>query len=464
MQERATSSHEQYDRLIDEVENCDVIEGVGHLMRQIAAAMRIYAKSLLVNETYEHPFSLTLTVKAVKNLLDEANENNETHPSTLFLLMKNLTHLEQILREADKADKAEQDIEPSDLYFHYQENEPLSTILKSEHPHFRFAVRLTLCLLLGYSIMHLFQIEKGAWILLTSLIVCQQTYGATRQRLFHRISGTLLGVFFGAALAHLLPTTTGQLLIYLGTIYALFFFLKKNYVVAVIFVTIYVSAAYNLLSGEGVDVLIPRVIDTIIGGFLAYAVVRFMWPDWQYKQLPSLLLSAIEKNRRFFKSIYKKSTTESHYLEHRLSANKADNALASSWKDMRLEPKSKRYYQQKAFRLTDLNHVLLSYISAFGVHYRNPKDQLDDEQVHFCEYVTQTLQHVTQMISQHTDEEMTEKYIAQAHEREEEIARYIEENDNQGAVLIQNIARVARQLMVETSGLRELYQNENEEK
>ena len=37
-------------------------------------------------------------------------------------------------------------------------------------------------------------VEKNGWILLTSLIVCQQTYSETRQRMFHRIAGTFIGV------------------------------------------------------------------------------------------------------------------------------------------------------------------------------------------------------------------------------------------------------------------------------
>ena len=457
LQERATSSHEQYDILSGQVKNADLIEGFGQLMHQIAGAMHLFAESLLTSEAYKHPISLVWTVTALKNMLHAEKETDEAHYSTLSLLMNNLSGLEQSLRNQEKA---ERQIEVSDFNARRPERQPLSAILTPQHPRFRFAVRLTLCMVLGYGIMHFFHIEKGAWILLTSLIVVQQTYSATRQRLFHRIFGTLMGVVLGVGLAQLLPTLTGQIVLLLGTIYAFFFWLKRNYTIAAIFITIYVLAAFNLLAGVGVAVMLPRIIDTLIGGFLAYFVVRFIWPDWQYKQLPVLLHTAIAKNKRYFQSIYDTSISESHYLHNRRTAHNADNALTSAWKDMRLEPKSKRHYQQKAFRLTDLNHALLSYISAFGVHNHKTKDPLNEEELRFCCFVNHILLFVEEAMSHHVEEIPFDQHIAQANEWEREIAHVKSDTDNQRIALIHNIARVSRELLVEARGLRQVHEQE----
>ncbi len=455
MQERATSSHEQYDILSGQVKNADLIEGFGQLMREIARAMQLFAESLLTSEPYKHPISLVWTVTALKNMLLAEEEANEPHYSTLSLLMNNLSGLEQSLRNEEKADRQ---IEISDFNSRRPERQPLSAILTPHHPRFRFAVRLTLCLLLGYALMHLFHIEKGAWILLTSLIVCQQTYSATRQRLFHRMFGTLLGVVLGVSLAHLLPTLTGQVLLLLGSIYAFFFWLRKNYTIAAIFITIYVLGAFNLLAGQGVAVMLPRLIDTLIGGLLAYFVVRFIWPDWQYKHLPVLLFTAVTKNKRYFESVYDASITETQYSHNRRTAHNADNALTSAWKDMRLEPKSKRHYQQKAFRLTDLNHALVSYISAFGVHNRKVKQSLTEDDLRLCQNVSHILQFAAETMSQRSDDVQFGEHMAQANEWEGEIARIKSDTDNQRIALIHNIARVSRELLVEARGLRKVYE------
>lgn len=455
MQERATSSHEQYDILSGQVKNADLIEGFGQLMREIGHAMHQFAESLLTSEAYRHPISLVWTVSALKNMLDAENETNEAHYSTLSLLMSNLSGLEESLRNEEKSLRQ---IEVSDFNSRRPERQPLSGILTPKHPRFRFSVRLTLCMLLGYTLMHLFHIEKGAWILLTSLIVCQQTYSATRQRLFHRMFGTLLGVVLGVSLAHLLPTLMGQLLLLLGSIYAFFFWLRKNYTIAAIFITIYVLGAFNLLAGQGVAVMLPRIIDTLIGGFLAYFVVRFIWPDWQYKHLPVILHTAVAKNKRYFQSIYDNTITETQYVHNRRTAHNADNALTLAWKDMRLEPKSKRRYQQKALRLTDLNHALLSYISAFGVHNRKINDPLAKDELRFCYYVSHILQFVSETMSQHVDDVPFGEHIDQANEWEREIAHTKSDTENQRIALIHNIARVSRELLVEARGLRQMYE------
>ena len=456
MQERATSSHEQYDILSGQVRNPDLIEGFGQLMRQIARAMQRFAESLLTGETYRHPISLVWTITALKNMLDAEKENNEAHYSTLSLLMKNLSGLEQSLRNADTTG---QKLKIPNFHNERPERKTLTSILTPQHPRFRFAVRLTLCIVLGYSIMHLFHIEKGAWILLTSLLVVQQTYSATRQRLFHRIFGTLMGVVLGVGLAQLLPTLTGQILLMLGTIYAFFFWVKQNYTIAAIFITIYVLAAFNLLAGAGVAVMLPRIIDTLIGGFLAYIVVRFIWPDWQYKQLPVLLHAAIGKNRHYFQTIYNESVTETEYLQIRRTANNADNALTSAWKDMRREPKSKRRYQQKAFRLTNLNHALLSYISAFGVHIHKTEHPLGEDELRFCGYINHILQFVTETMSQNVDDSLFDQHIAQANNWEEEIAHAKYNTNIQRMALIHNIAHVSRELLEEAHRLQQVHED-----
>lgn len=453
MQERVTSNHAQYDVLSEQVKNRDIMEGFGQVMRQTAHALRIYAESLLTNKPYRHPMPLRWTIKALKSMLHTEKGNIEGQYSTLIMLKKSLSGLETTLQTEDKEDKREKKSKNYSFYFQRSKRQSLSDMLTRQNSHFRFAIRLTLCMMIGYSIMHLFHLEKGAWILLTSLIVCQQTYSATRQRLFRRVIGTLLGIVIGAGLILMLPTISGQILIFLGAIYGFYYFLKKKYIIAVVFVTLYVLASYNLLEGEGVTVMLPRIIDTLIGGFIAYLAVRFIWPNWQYKQLPILLHKAVLKNNRYFTSSYDKSVTETQYLQHRLTAHNADNDLTMAWKDMWYEPKSKRHFQQKAFRLTDLNHALLSYISAFGVLNQHSKHLLSDEELRLCKNVNKILQFVAEMMSQKVDSLLLSTYIMQASELEEEIATIKLNTENESIVLTHNIARVSRELLMEAHGL-----------
>jgi YccS/YhfK family integral membrane protein len=446
MQERVISSHEQYDLLTEQVKNSELIEGFGQLMRELAKAIALYAESMITGEPYRHPLSLRWTVSAMQRMLED--EKGEAHHLTLSLLMRNLIGLEKNLRENEESGSQ---IDLSAFYARKPERKRLRELLTPTHPRFRFAVRLTLGWLLGYGMMLLLHFEKGAWILLTSLIVFQQTYSATRMRLFHRVLGTLLGVILGVALAQLLPTHAGHILLLLGSIYAFFYWLKKNYTIAAIFITTFVLAVFNLLSSQGVEVMLPRITDTLIGGAIAYLVVRFVWPDWQYKQLPTLLHAAVVKSKRYFESIYDGSVSEEEYQHNRRQAYNADNALTSAWKGMRLEPKNSRQYEENAFNLTNLNHALLSYISAFGVHKHAESLTLKERE--FCHNISAVLQYVTELLTGTADVSQLDTLLQKANCWEESLEELQHDATNRWAGLIYNIAHVSRELLIETKGI-----------
>ena len=52
---------------------------------------------------------------------------------------------------------------------------------------------------------------------------------------------------------------------------------------------------FNLL-GEGFEVALPRIIDTLIGCAIAWAAVSFIWPDWKFRNLPRVLDRAMNAN------------------------------------------------------------------------------------------------------------------------------------------------------------------------
>jgi uncharacterized membrane protein YccC len=254
-------------------------------------------------------------------------------------------------------------------------------------------------------------------------------------------------VILGVLVTQILPTISGQIILQFTSIYLFFYWLKKNYVVAAAFITTYVLASFNILSDQGVAVMLPRIIDTLLGGAIAYMVVRFVWPDWQYKRLPQLLITAVEKNKRYFESIYEGSVTEEDYLHNRRTAYNADNELTSAWKGMRLEPKDSEQYQESAFNLTNLNHALLSYISAFGVHKHS--EELTSKEKEFCIDISEVLQYVSNLLNKKAEQHQIDTLIQSAIYWEETLEEMQKDASNARAGLIYNIAHVSREILIE---------------
>lgn len=445
IQRRATSSHEEYYILSENTDNTELITGLGQLMKEVGKAIQLYADSILTETTYKHPISLTWTKSALEQLF-KLYQDSPQYPA-LSLLFTNISKLEEILRNIDSEDTALAGSEPE--FKKKQPPVPLQKLLNPKHLRFRHAVRLMLCLVIGYTLKYYFHIEKGDWILLTSMLVLQQTYSATRQRIFYRILGTIIGVVVGISIAHIIISLEGRILVLMLSVYLFFKYVRTNYTVAVIFITTFVLEIFDILGNRGIMVMQPRLADTLIGAALAYVSIRFLWASWSYKKLPVLIETAIGKNKRYFDSIYTQGTDYSTYLHYQRTANNADNQLTEAWRDMRLEPKGKQKFLKSAHRFTYFNHSLLSYISAFGTHHFN--GGLTEVEVTFCERISEVLE----VIHQNRPHTLSDFAIIANKSKVlvQELHNYKEHATQKSAVVLYNIARITDELLWEMKEL-----------
>ena len=384
LHERAASSHESYDLLSSKTDNIKLVEGLGQLLLEISEAVKQFSECLIMNRSYKHPISLKWTVSALSEMM--LLHKNDSQYAALSLLFDNLTEMERTL--SDIGNPVVTDMVPSDY-------EPLTVVQRvkglfdTHNPRFKYALRLSISLLVGYGLMYYFKLEKGEWILLTSLLVSQQSFMSTRQRFGERVLGTLYGVVAGLLLVQLLPTMAGHIVLLLISYYLFFYYTKHKYGIAVIFVTILVITLFDIQFNQGMEVMGPRMLHTIIGSVLAYLSVRFILPDWQYRNLPLLLSNALESNEKYFRAIYSDDVDSETYNQLRQEAHHADAALTAAWQSIKVEPRRARQFQDQAFRLTYLNHTTLSYISAFGAHNRNNK--IYEENLVVCHEISNIL-------------------------------------------------------------------------
>ena len=236
---------------------------------------------------------------------------------------------------------------------------------------FRHAVRMSLVLCAGYAFIQFTGLQHGYWILLTSLFVCQPNYNATRHRLALRIIGTLVGVAIGLPVLLLVPSIEGQLVLIVLTGVLFFAFRNVQYAHATMFITLLVLLCFNLL-GEGFEVALPRIIDTLIGCAIAWAAVSFIWPDWKFRNLPRVLDRAMNANCRYLDAILEQyhqgRDNRLAYRVARRDAYNRDAELASVVSNLSTEPRADGAQRETAFRLLCLNHTFTSYISALGAH------------------------------------------------------------------------------------------------
>jgi uncharacterized membrane protein (TIGR01666 family) len=445
LHERAASSHERYDLLSDDPENKELLEGIGQTLLQLSLAIKQFANSLLTGTPYRHPISLAWMVNALKDQFEKA-ENKATHP--LAPLINNLNRSHQSL--ANLNEDQQRSLTPRLAKDERKIGERLKAQLNWNHPRLRYAIRLSLCFLIGFAISEGFQIARGEWIILTSLFVCQPSYSETRRRLLQRVLGTLTGVIAGVLIVQLFPTSAGQLVLMLASAFTFLFWLRRNYSISVIFITIFVLSAFSLITDEGVAIMVPRLVDTVIGSVLAIISVRLLWPDWQYKRLPGLIKEALSKNTAYFQAIineYEHESTDDDfdYRVARRQAHRADNALVLAWQGMQMEPKNRQHFRKQAFTLTYLNHALLSYLSALGAH-RQQQQLSTIELLSIAKDVLAALQEVTN--SMQVQNGMDDKHIDNLmHEIKEHLNNTEQGEAQQQFNLLFNIADVTAHIL-----------------
>jgi uncharacterized membrane protein (TIGR01666 family) len=219
--------------------------------------------------------------------------------------------------------------------------------------------------------------QQGYWILLTTLFVCQPNYGETRKKLGSRVAGTFAGIMAGVPLLILFPSSESQLAIIVASGISFFAFRQTRYGLATCFITILVLFCFHQ-SGQGFDIILPRITDTLAGSFLAVLAVIFILPDWQSKNLNVFIANAIYANQMYLTQIIKQYRTgrvdSLSYRVTRRQAHEMDAALSMAMSNMALEP-AKHRSNEANYQFLILNHALLSYISTLGAHRKEIKDK-----------------------------------------------------------------------------------------
>ncbi|WP_258087205.1 YccS family putative transporter [Xenorhabdus bovienii] len=390
--ERASSSHVQYQKLRETFRHSDILFRCQRLLSMQAHACEQVSQSIILRKPYQHNSRFENAFNYLESSLERLKNQQgaDTQIMAFYNLLRNLRAIDAqlsglnseqspLLQNASQSGKQE-DTQLSnealtgwrDVWFRISSN------LTPKSALFRHAIRMSALLCTGYAIIQLFDLQRGYWILLTSLFVCQPNYSATRRRLALRVTGTLAGILIGLPILYFVPSIEGQLVLIIISGVLFFAFRNIQYAHATLFITLLVLLSFNLL-GEGFEVALPRITDTLIGCGIALLAVSFIWPDWKFRQLPRVINRTMIANCRYLDAIvgqyYQGKNNSLNYRIARRDAHNCDAELASVISNMASEPKNYRVSQEEAFRLLCLNHTMLSYISALGAH----RDRLNDQ-------------------------------------------------------------------------------------
>lgn len=424
--ERASSSHVKYHALREKFRYSDIMFRFQRLLSMQSQACQQLSRSILLRVPYQHDPRFERMFNHLEAAIERIRASGAT-PSeikAIGYLLSNLRAIDAQLATIESGQtevsqyNAEQTLSDdslsgfSDIWLRLKRN------FTPESALFRHAVRMSVVLCAGYAFIQFTGLEHGYWILLTSLFVCQPNYNATRHRLRLRVLGTLLGVAIGLPVLYFVPSLEGQLILIVISGVLFFSFRTLQYAHATMFITLLVLLCFNLL-GEGFVVAIPRIFDTLVGCAIAWAAVSFIWPDWRFRRLSTVLEQALNANCRYLDAILEQyHQGRDNRLSYRVARRDAydrDAELASVVSGIGTEPRTDEAFRETAFRLLCLNQTFISYIAALGAHREkltNPAilKILDDavcyvdDALHHAPEDEQQVQHALEELKQHIND------------------------------------------------------------
>lgn len=380
--ERASSSHYPYQALTEAFFHSDVLFRCERLLKLEAGRCRDHARHLRLHGTMaaDAPEFAELRdlADAIAALRQQRDRPRHELFSALDALVRNIRLLDSQLKGADDDTVSDSDdalqLQNPDAASVRDSWQRIRLQLTPASSRFRHALRLAVALLAGYGLLHAIHPRHGYWILLTTLFVCQPTYGASKKRMYQRIGGTMVGLFAGWLILRLGTPLNLQLILVAVSGVAFFAWRRQRYLQATAAITWFVVLCFNQV-GAGYDVMLPRLLDTVIGAVIGALAVYLVLPDWQDRRLQAMLATTLRRHARYLEAAVGQYGVGRHddlpYRIARRDAQNADAALSATLANMLREPGHRRREADTAMRFLSQTHTLLGHVSALGAHRQN---------------------------------------------------------------------------------------------
>lgn len=259
---------------------------------------------------------------------------------------------------------------------------------------FRYSLRVSLTMLVGYLLLKFLPVGHNYWILLTILVILKPAYSLTKKRNVERLLGTLIGIIGGAIILYFIKNEYILIGIMVFVMIGAYSFMRVNYLPFVSLMTVYLLISFYLLKTDDFNkLMMDRLIDTAIGSVLAFIATRIIPPKWEKEQMGSLIKSSLRANAFYFKYVtesFKNDLMEVPY--YKLLRKEAYVALANlsdAFQRMLSEPENKQYKGPEVYNMVVNSHLFLSHTSTLASYIPVLKYKIKNP--HFADIVKDTL-------------------------------------------------------------------------
>ncbi|MEO1058061.1 MAG: FUSC family protein, partial [Actinomycetota bacterium] len=146
-------------------------------------------------------------------------------------------------------------------------------------PAVRHAVRLAVVVAVTFDVAVELEVPNAPWIALTVVLVLRADLGSTADRVLQRVIGTAIGAVIGGVLAAAIGDRPMPLILLAGVfLVAMVATMPVNYLLWSVTITPFVLLLLAATGAEDWGDVGWRVVNTAIGGAVAYVAASLLWP------------------------------------------------------------------------------------------------------------------------------------------------------------------------------------------
>ncbi|MBL0743783.1 FUSC family protein [Chryseolinea lacunae] len=379
--EHSISSYQDYNQLHKNLDGTDLLNKFYGAVLQLAAAMEYVGLSIQRGAEVKRDLDLIPITSALQDAL-RVHQEKAVEGSTkesLHALEKTVANIQSIVNRLHRLvvyTRLQVDIDKTNtgsetnktLVGHPIDWQTFRENLTLQSNDFRHAVRLTVAILVGFSISAYFSLQHIYWVLLTIVTILKPVYTVSRKRNAQRLLGTLTGAVAATGILFVIHGNTALLAIMIFCMVISYSLLRLNYFGFVLFLTIYIVITFHFLYPVDLNTMVrERMLDTLVGSIIAALASRFVLPTWGRQEIEKNMHDMLVANEAFFNTTWKylldPTSPKSEYRAARQNALVALTNLSDNFQRILAEPKELGQ-STLIHQFVIANHMLTGHITS----------------------------------------------------------------------------------------------------
>ncbi|PAZ14134.1 hypothetical protein CLM62_22195 [Streptomyces sp. SA15] len=168
----------------------------------------------------------------------------------------------------------------------------------------RYGLRLALCIGLAQAFVSIISVPRSYWVALTITFVLKPDFGSVFSRALLRALGTVAGLVIAAAVLSQVPRGWWDVPVMLLLAPLIPALTPRGYGYQTAAITPVILLLSDVLNHQGTALLLPRLVDSLIGCGIALVAGYLLWPESWHTRVGDRLADAVADTARYVEGAF----------------------------------------------------------------------------------------------------------------------------------------------------------------